>query len=115
MDFKATAPQPGMQDLAIINWIGSFGGLWITTDEAAKRAYAPALLQAGVHVLEIHRPKAGMGLRDQVRLLVSVVQKVVQQVQASRRPQVFRARYSGERPVLERRVTGDTKVGWVGV
>ncbi|MCS7206325.1 MAG: hypothetical protein NZ951_00035 [Dehalococcoidia bacterium] len=77
MAFDARAVQPSEPDSAVIQWMASFGGVWITSDEEARKAHAEALQRARINVIFVHQPKGGLSRRAQIRLIVCTIERVV--------------------------------------
>lgn len=94
----------GVEDPIVIQWLGLQGGLWVTMDERARHRHAAVIEQSGIHVLWVRRPKSGMSKRQQLYLLLGVLDSVLEQIKRTRLNQSLRflAKYSGERPRVER-------------
>lgn len=101
MEYDARAPSRGTQDRSLIQWIASFGGVWITADERARMSYRDEIQKAGIHIVLVQRPRQGLSRRAAIRLIVYLIEKVIQDVARARSPQVYRLRYSGDRPIAE--------------
>ena len=96
---------PGIDDPTMISWLGLQRGIWITADDRAKLQHAKEIHRAGINVLWIRRPKAsGVGLnkRDQLLLLLWVLDPILEELARAHGPRYFRAYYSGKRPRYER-------------
>jgi len=88
----------GTPDQTIIQWLGFHGGIWITADERARRVHAEEIRGAGIHILWVRRPKHGMSKKDQLLLLLWVLDPILQEITRARGPAQFLASYSGQRP-----------------
>lgn len=92
----------GAPDPMIIKWHGLRGGIWVTADEKARREHAQEIKDAGIHILWVRRPKHGMSKKDQLLLLLWVIDSILQEMSMARGPTQFLAKYSGARPKWER-------------
>ena len=93
----------GADDPTLIQWVGLRGGIWITGDEQAKRKHAQEIKNAGIHIIWVRRPKnAGRSKKDQLPLLLWVIDDILQEISKSKLPTQFSARCSGKRPKYER-------------
>jgi hypothetical protein len=90
----------GAQDDTIIQWLGLRGGIWVTGDEKAKHKYAVGIKKAGIHIVWVHRHKKyGMSKKDQLKLLLWVLDPILEVVSKTKGPAQFQTLYSGIRPV----------------
>jgi hypothetical protein len=92
----------GTPDQTIIRWLGMRGGIWVTADEKARRAHSQEIQKAGIHIVWVHRPKEGMSKKDQLLLLLSLIDFILEEISRSKQPLHFLAKYNGTRPKLER-------------
>jgi hypothetical protein len=89
----------GTKDSMIINWLGLNGGVWVTGDEKAKHEHAIGIKKAGIHIVWVHRHKKhGMSKKDQLKLLLWVLDPILETVISSRGPVQFKVYYNGIRP-----------------
>ena len=94
---------PGADDPSLINWLGLQGGIWVTADERARRQHSDEITRAGIHMLWVRRPRrGGLSKRDQLFLLLGVLDPILDYLARARAAMQFRASYSGARPKLER-------------
>jgi hypothetical protein len=90
----------GTQDNVIIQWLGLNGGVWVTGDEKAKHEHVIGIKKAGIHIVWVHRHKKhGMNKKDQLKLLLWVLDPILEVLSRARGPAQFRTHYSGIRPV----------------
>lgn len=107
VDYNAIASTvqfgPGTPDPMIIQWLGFQGGIWVTADLESKRKHRDAIKDASIHILWIERPKkVGFSKKAQLLLIISVIEPVLKEISRSKVTCYFVAKFSGERPKLER-------------
>jgi hypothetical protein len=85
-------------DPTIIQWLALQGGIWITADEKAKRQHALEIKKAGVHVIWIKRSKNGMNAKNQLLLILWIIDPILQEISRAKRPCYFIGDYNGLRP-----------------
>jgi len=89
----------GALDPTIIQWLGFQGGLWVTADFDSKRKHADAIKNASINILWIERPKnGGFPKRSQPRLVISVIDPVLNEIAKSRCTCFFIAKFNGDKP-----------------
>ena len=93
----------GTKDPMLIQWLGFQGGIWITADERAKRKHAEEIRRASIHLVWVRRPRnLRFSKKDQLLLLLWVVDPILEQIAKAKGPVQFLAFYRGERPRWKR-------------
>jgi len=94
---------PSITDPILIQWLGLQRGIWVTADENARRKHATEINNAGIHVLWVRRDRnMGMSKREQLLLILWVIDDILETAGASRAPAQFLAYFSGKRPKWEK-------------
>jgi hypothetical protein len=94
---------PDAPDPQLILWLGLQRGVWVTADERARRTHSQVIRSSEVSIVWVRRDRRqGMSTKDQILLILWVIDEVVEGITRSRSPVQFIASYNGKRPKLER-------------